>query len=74
MHTGNMPDWKTRYSTQLFADKVMPRLQSIWSDYDPSEWWCSPMAERRTNDAASVEAARRPIGPSDLIDETKGVL
>jgi hypothetical protein len=45
----------------------MPRLQSIWSDYDASEWWCSPMAERRTNDAASMEAARRPVGPGDLI-------
>ncbi len=24
-HVGNMPDWKTRYSTQLFAEKVMPQ-------------------------------------------------
>jgi len=37
----------------------MPRLQSLWPDHDPSTWWCSPMSERRTNDAASVEAARR---------------
>ena len=27
MHNGNMPDWKTRYSTKLFAEKVMPHLQ-----------------------------------------------
>ena len=25
MHNGNQPDWKTRYSTQLFAEKVMPQ-------------------------------------------------
>ena len=26
-HKGNMPDWKTRYSTKLFAEKVMPHLR-----------------------------------------------
>ena len=33
-HTGNMPDWKTRYSTQLFADKVMPHLRNMWPEYE----------------------------------------
>jgi hypothetical protein len=26
-HNGNMPDWKVRHSSKLFADKVMPRLR-----------------------------------------------
>jgi hypothetical protein len=35
-----MPDWKTRYSTQLFAEKVMPRLRDIWPEYaDDTRWW-----------------------------------
>jgi alkanesulfonate monooxygenase SsuD/methylene tetrahydromethanopterin reductase-like flavin-dependent oxidoreductase (luciferase family) len=68
MHTGNMPDWKVRNSSQLFAEKVMPRLKSIWPDHDPSPWWCSPMAERRTNDAASVDAARRHAEPEGVVD------
>ena len=77
MHTGNMPDWKVRNSSQLFAEKVMPRLRNLWSDHDPSPWWCSPMAERRTNYAASVDAARRPVDarrPSDPVSDVEGAL
>lgn len=43
LHMGDMPDWKTRYSTQLFADKVMPQLRDIWPDYDMERWWCKPL-------------------------------
>ncbi len=40
LHMGDMPDWKTRYSTQLFAEKVMPRLRDIWPEYaDDTRWW-----------------------------------
>jgi len=77
MHTGNMPDWKVRNSSQLFAEKVMPRLKSIWPDHDASPWWCSPMAERRTNDAASVDAARRPadpVRPAEGVSDVEGAL
>ncbi len=59
MHTGNMPDWKTRYSTQLFAEKVMPRLRNIWPDWDGSNWWCSPMDNRRQHSPESMTDARR---------------
>ena len=59
LHMGDMPDWKTRYSTQLFAEKVMPRLKDIWSEYDGSKWWCKPMEDRRVNDEASFANARR---------------
>jgi alkanesulfonate monooxygenase SsuD/methylene tetrahydromethanopterin reductase-like flavin-dependent oxidoreductase (luciferase family) len=46
-HTGNMPDEKTRYSSQLFAEKVMPQLRDMWPDWkDDNRWWISPMQER----------------------------
>lgn len=47
MHNGNQPDWKTRYSTKLFAEKVMPRLQDMWPDHEGDDrWWIKPMADR----------------------------
>jgi alkanesulfonate monooxygenase SsuD/methylene tetrahydromethanopterin reductase-like flavin-dependent oxidoreductase (luciferase family) len=45
--TGNMPDEKTRYSSQLFSEKVMPQLRDMWPDWkDDNRWWISPMQER----------------------------
>ena len=43
-HMGNMPDWKTRRSTKLFAEQVMPALRDIWSkDWkDDDRWWIHP--------------------------------
>ncbi len=67
LHMGDMPDWKTRYSTQLFAEKVMPRLSALWEDYDPEEWWCSPLDSRVRPSDSSMAEARRPAelgGPS----------
>ena len=47
MHNGNQPDWKTRLSTQLFAEKVMPKLQNLWPEWDHDErWWVHPMENR----------------------------
>ena len=47
MHNGNQPDWKTRYSTQLFAEKVMPRLRNMWPEWEGDDrWWCKPMEDR----------------------------
>jgi len=47
MHNGNMPDWKTRYSTKLFAEKVMPQLQDMWPDWKGDDrWWCKPLEDR----------------------------
>jgi alkanesulfonate monooxygenase SsuD/methylene tetrahydromethanopterin reductase-like flavin-dependent oxidoreductase (luciferase family) len=40
IHVGNMPDEKTRHSTRLFAEKVMPHLRNIWPDYaDDGRFW-----------------------------------
>jgi alkanesulfonate monooxygenase SsuD/methylene tetrahydromethanopterin reductase-like flavin-dependent oxidoreductase (luciferase family) len=53
-HTGNMPDWKTRHSSQLFAEKVMPHLQKLWPEYDGDDrWWIKPYDER-TDPATSM--------------------
>lgn len=47
MHMGDMPDWKVRYSTQLFADKVMPRLRNMWPEWEHDDrWWCHPIEDR----------------------------
>ena len=46
-HMGNMPDWKTRRSTRLFAEKVMPQLQQLWPEYATDDrWWCHPLENR----------------------------
>ena len=50
-HVGNMPDWKTRYSTQLFAEKVMPQ---------PAEH----VARVRERRPLVVQAARHPARPA----------
>ncbi|MEW6301151.1 MAG: LLM class flavin-dependent oxidoreductase [Thermodesulfobacteriota bacterium] len=59
IHVGNMPDWKTRYSTKLFAEKVMPHLRDMWPEWkDDTRWWCKPMDERR-HPEEEVEKARQ---------------
>jgi alkanesulfonate monooxygenase SsuD/methylene tetrahydromethanopterin reductase-like flavin-dependent oxidoreductase (luciferase family) len=41
--SGNMPDWKTRHSTRLFAERVMPHLKDVWPDWKHDDrWWCKP--------------------------------
>ncbi len=46
-HMGDMPDWKVRYSSQLFAEKVMPRLQNLWPEWSTDDrWWCHPIETR----------------------------
>lgn len=44
---GDMPDWKVRHSTKLFAEKVMPYLKDIWPEWkDDDRWWCKPYEGR----------------------------
>ncbi|WP_420439864.1 LLM class flavin-dependent oxidoreductase [Candidatus Poriferisodalis sp.] len=65
LHMGNMPDWKTRYSSQLFAEKVMPGLRGIWGDEfaDAEDWWCKPMDERVRPEDTMADARRYPEAP-----------
>lgn len=60
LHMGDMPDWKTRYSSQLFAEKVMPQLKGIWSEHaDDDRWWPS-FYEGRVRPDETFADARRP--------------
>ena len=60
LHMGDMPDEKTRYSSQLFADKVMPQLKNLWPDYDNDDrWWPKPL-ENRVVPETGLDHARRP--------------
>ena len=47
MHNGDQPDWKTRHSTKLFAEKVMPRLRDMWPEHEGDDrWWIKPLPDR----------------------------
>ncbi len=49
MHIGDMPMDKTKHSTKLFAEKVMPKLRDMWPDYaDDTRFWPSPLTKRAT--------------------------
>ena len=59
MHNGNQPDWKTRYSTQLFAEKVMPSLRNMWPEHEGDDrWWIHPYEERVHADETFADARR----------------
>ena len=59
MHVGNMPDWKTRLSTQLFADKVMPQLRNMWPEWEHDDrWWIHPMENRVKPEESFAERLR----------------
>jgi alkanesulfonate monooxygenase SsuD/methylene tetrahydromethanopterin reductase-like flavin-dependent oxidoreductase (luciferase family) len=62
LHTGNQPDWKTRYSTELFATRVMPELRNLWPEYkDDDRWWIHPLEDRVDPTAGSpLEPAAVP--------------
>jgi hypothetical protein len=41
---GNMGKDLAKYNTQLFAEKVMPQLGDVFSEWE-DRWWPRPMAE-----------------------------
>jgi len=50
IHVGNMPDEKTRHSTRLFAEKVMPALRDMWPEWrDDDRFWIHPRGTTRTS-------------------------
>jgi alkanesulfonate monooxygenase SsuD/methylene tetrahydromethanopterin reductase-like flavin-dependent oxidoreductase (luciferase family) len=58
-HMGDMPDWKTRRSTQLFAEQVMPYLRDEWPEWkDDSRWWCHPYEGRVRPEEGLAAGAR----------------
>ena len=66
LHMGNMPDWKTRYSSQLFAEKVMPQLKDIWGDElaQDDRWWPKPLENRVRPEETMKDARKYPEAPS----------
>jgi len=40
---GNMSKATTKYNTGLFAEKVMPKVKDLFSDWE-DKWWPKPMA------------------------------
>jgi hypothetical protein len=51
LHVGDMPKEKCIYSTNLFAENVMPKLRATFAqefcDYSTDDrFWCKPLAKR----------------------------
>ncbi len=65
LHMGNMPDDKTRYSSQLFAEKVMPQLRNFWPELDGDDrWWPKALPGRVRPEETMVDARRPAMKPS----------
>jgi hypothetical protein len=63
-----MPDWKTRHSTKLFAERVMPKLRDLWPEWSHDErWWIKPMEDRLRPSALPPVGTGTAIGtwPAD---------
>ncbi len=45
MQYGNMGKELTQYNTRLFAERVLPRLRPLFSEWE-DRWWPQPMARR----------------------------
>ena len=46
MQFGNMPRETVMYNTKLFAEKVMPNMRDVWSDWE-DKWWIKPLSRRQ---------------------------
>jgi hypothetical protein len=58
LHSGNQPDEKTRHSTRLFAERVMPKLRGMWPEWEGDDrWWIKPLPDR-VRPEHPVEAGR----------------
>jgi hypothetical protein len=67
LHMGNMPDWKTRASTKLFAEKVMPHLRNMWPEYaNDDRWWCKPYDGRVRPEETMADALNHPQIPGTV--------
>ena len=46
LHVGNMTDEKTRRSSKLFAEEVMPHLRNEWPEYaEDNRFWTDPLPQ-----------------------------
>jgi hypothetical protein len=53
---GSMGKDLAKYNTKLFAEKVMPRLQHIFADWE-DRWWPQPMARVERAELPAFSAA-----------------
>ena len=58
---GNMSKDLTRYNTKLFAEKVMPQLKDLFSEWE-DRWWPQPLEQR-------LRAALPPFRPQASADD-----
>jgi alkanesulfonate monooxygenase SsuD/methylene tetrahydromethanopterin reductase-like flavin-dependent oxidoreductase (luciferase family) len=67
LHMGNMPNWKTRHSTTLFAEQVMPHLRNQWPEWNGDDrWWIRPYEDRVRPEETLAAATRRPETPTTV--------
>src|SRR5262249_55220833 len=59
-HNGDMPDWKTRYSSRLFAERVMPRLRDVWPAWKNDERWVNHPRDDRLGREEPRPGAENP--------------
>ena len=63
MQFGNMSTDVTKYNTRLFAEKVMPKLKPLFSEWE-NRWWPRPIDQRQraqprtVGDAFAAASAR----------------
>ena len=53
---GNMSQELAQYNTRLFAEKVMPRLKHVHSEWE-DRWWPQPMRKEERAAPASFHPA-----------------
>jgi alkanesulfonate monooxygenase SsuD/methylene tetrahydromethanopterin reductase-like flavin-dependent oxidoreductase (luciferase family) len=53
MQFGNMPKEKVMRSTRLFAEKVIPNLRDLWSEWE-DRWWIKPLTPTKRAAPAAV--------------------
>ena len=56
LHFGNMDKTLANYNTRLFAEKVLPKLKDLHSEW-PHHWWPQPMNSGRADLGLSRIAA-----------------
>jgi alkanesulfonate monooxygenase SsuD/methylene tetrahydromethanopterin reductase-like flavin-dependent oxidoreductase (luciferase family) len=62
MQFGNLPTEIVKYNTRLFAEKVIPKLRSLFSEWE-NRWWPKPL-ERRQRATASTFMSAVGAGPN----------
>ncbi|MBV9826965.1 MAG: hypothetical protein JO001_15005, partial [Alphaproteobacteria bacterium] len=53
---GSMGKDLAKYNTKLFADKVLPRLQPLFSEWE-DRWWPAPMQRTERAEPAPFAAS-----------------